>query len=401
MWHTPRVDSGHWSVEMTRTGQRRPDGRAVASINLAAIERNVGRLRALMSPNTALCAVVKADGYGHGAVPVARAAKAGGASSLAVATAAEAMALRATGIGGPLVVLGALTDDELALALRADAEIVVWREEFLRRIGGRQARVHVKLDTGLGRLGSRDAETATEVARCVATSPHLRLVGAMTHFATADEPASPFMAAQLERFARWVDRLRAEHPHVVAHAANSAAMMQNPDSHFDMVRSGMAIYGLNPFDREGLSDDLEPALRLRSYIARIETYEPGESTGYGRAFIACDATRIATIPIGYADGYSRALSACSQVDIAGTLYPVAGWISMDNLTVDLGQADTVREGEEVLLIGPNVSVDDLARWSETINYEVVCRISSRVVRTYHRDGVACEHGGEGAVSRPT
>jgi alanine racemase len=378
---------------------RRPDGRAVASINLAAIERNVGRLRALMSPNTALCAVVKADGYGHGAAPVARAAQAGGASSLAVATAAEAMALRAAGIGDSVVVLGALTDDELALALRADADIVVWRKEFLRRVGGRRARVHVKLDTGLGRLGARDAESATEVARCVARSPHLRLVGAMTHFATADEPGSPFMAEQLERFARWVDRLRTEHPHVVVHAANSAAMMQNSDSHFDMVRSGMAIYGLNPFDREGLSGDLEPALRLSSYIAKVETYEPGESTGYGRAFIASEVTKIATIPIGYADGYSRALSAHGQVDIAGTLYPVAGWISMDNLTVNLGLIDSVREGAEVLLIGPKVSADDIARWSETINYEVVCRIGSRVVRTYHRDGVACEHGGEGGAPR--
>ena len=376
---------------MMRPCQPRPDGRAVASINLAAIERNVGRLRALMSPNTVLCAVVKADGYGHGAVPVALAAQAGGASYLAVATAAEAMALRTSGVGGPLVVLGALTDDELALALRADAEIVVWREEFLRRIGGRQARVHVKLDTGLGRLGTRDADAATEVARCVATSLNLRLVGAMTHFATADEPASPFMAEQLGRFAQWVDRLRTIHPDVVAHVANSAAAMQNPDSHLDMVRSGIAIYGLNPFDREGLSDDLEPALRLRSYIAKIETCEPGESIGYGHAFIAREATRIATIPIGYADGYSRALSDRGQVDIAGKLYPVAGWVSMDNLTVDLGQADTVRDGEEVLLIGPNVSVDDIARWSGTINYEVVCRIGSRVVRTYHRDGVACEH----------
>ncbi|MCW2995087.1 MAG: alr [Conexibacter sp.] len=334
--------------------------------------------------------MVKADAYGHGAVPVARAAQAGGASRLAVATAGEAATLRAAGIGGPLIVLGALTDEELALALRADAEIVVWHESFLRRIGERRARVHVKLDTGLMRLGTRDLEAATEVARHAAASPNLRLLGAMTHLATADEPGSLFVAEQLEQFAQWVARLRGAHPRLVAHAANSAATIQEPDSHFDMVRTGMAIYGLNPFDRDGLAGELEPALSLSSYIADVKVCARGETAGYGRAFVAREATRIAVIPIGYADGYPRALSGRGKVEIAGKCYPVVGWISMDNLAVDLGPTGTPNHGEEVLLIGSNVSVDDIARWAGTINYEVICRIGPRVMRTYHRDGVPSE-----------
>jgi alanine racemase len=341
-----------------------------------------------MAPGAALCAVVKADGYGHGAVPVARAAQAGGATWLAVASAGEASALRAGGVEGRLLVLGALCEAELDEALAVDADVVAWSTDFLWQLGDRPARVHVKLDTGMGRLGSRDPERALELAAAVARSERLQLAGAMTHFATADEPGSPFLAEQLERFAAWARQVRAAHPTVVAHAANSAATIAEPRSHFDLVRTGIAIYGLDPFARGDLAAELEPALSLRSYVAAVKPCAAGESVGYGRTFLAAEPTTIATVPIGYGDGYSRALSNRAEVEIGGVRQPVAGTVSMDNLTVDLGPEPGAAVGDEVTLIGPGLRAEELARWGGTINYEVATRIASRVLRTYHRDGVA-------------
>src|SRR3954470_7815947 len=367
-----------------------PRERAVARVNVAAIERNVARLRASTGAGVALCAVVKADGYGHGAVPAARAALAGGATCLAVATAREAADLRAAGVDAPLLVLGALTAGELAMALEARAEIVAWREDFVRAID-RPARVHVKLDTGMGRLGTRDAGEATRVADAVAAVPHLELSGVMTHFATADEPGDDFMPAQLERFVAWAEPLRARHPGVLLHAANSAATLRDPATHFDLVRTGVAIYGLDPFQRAPADHGLEPALELVSYVAEVKPVAPGESAGYGRRFVAGEPTTLATIPVGYADGVRRGLTNNADVLIGGPRRPLRGTVSMDNVTVDLGaDAAGVERGAEAVLIGARggerVLAEEWARRLRTINYEITCGLSARVPRAYHRDG---------------
>jgi alanine racemase len=364
--------------------------RAVARVNLAAIERNVARLRGATGAGVALCAVVKADGYGHGAVPAARSALAGGATWLAVATAREAAELRAAGLDAPLLVLGALTADELAVALDARAEIIAWREAFVAAID-RPARVHVKLDTGMGRLGTRDAEEATRVAAAVAAAPHLELVGAMTHFATADEPGDDFMPEQLARFAAWAEPLRERHPGIVLHAANSAAVLRDPAAHFDLVRAGVAIYGLDPFQRDPADHGLEPALELCSYVAEVKPVAPGESAGYGRRFVADAPTTLATIPVGYGDGVRRALTNDADVLIGGRRRPLRGTVSMDNVTVDLGADGAgVQRGEEAVLIGARggerILAEEWAARLETINYEIVCGVSARVPRAYHRDG---------------
>ena len=364
--------------------------RAVARVNLAAIERNVARLRGATGAGVALCAVVKADGYGHGAVPTARAALAAGATWLAVATAREAAELRAAGLDAPLLVLGALTADELAVALDARAEIIAWREAFVAAID-RPARVHVKLDTGMGRLGTRDADEATRVAAAVAAAPHLELVGAMTHFATADEPGDDFMPEQLARFAAWAGPLRERHPGIVLHAANSAAVLRDPAAHFDLVRAGVAIYGLDPFQRDPADHGLEPALELCSYVAEVKPVAPGESAGYGRRFVADAPTTLATIPVGYGDGVRRALTNDADVLIGGRRRPLRGTVSMDNVTVDLGaDGARVQRGEEAVLIGARggdrILVEEWAARLQTINYEIVCGISARVPRAYHRDG---------------
>lgn len=355
--------------------------RALARVNVAAIERNCKRLK----PDGALlCAVVKADGYGHGAVRSARAAIAGGAAWLAVAAAGEAVELRAGGIEEPILVMGALTRDELAQALGCGADVVAWDSEFLAWVtqaGG--GRVHVKLDTGMGRLGTRDPALADELVAAIDAHDSLRLGGLMTHFATADDRADPHFAEQLRRFKDWVAR----HPRVLAHAANSAATLREPGAHFNMVRCGVGIYGLDPFGTAG-SSGLEPALSLESWVAAVKPCRAGESAGYGRRFIAARDTVLGVVPIGYGDGYRRGLSNNAEVLLDGQRRPLVGTVSMDNVTVDLGPGSDVRPGARALLLGGSISAEELADRLDTINYEVTCGISARVPRVGHRDGEA-------------
>jgi alanine racemase len=372
--------------------------RALARVNLAAIERNASLLSGGLRPGAALCAVVKADGYGHGAVPVARAALAGGAQSLAVATASEARELRAAGIAAPVLVMGALSDEELPVALAAGAEVVAWSDRFVSQVlrvhggcgGSAPVRVHVKLDTGMGRLGTRALEEAVRVAeRVVAAGPALELAGAMTHFASADEDPE-FTRAQLSRFEPFVRELRARRPGIVAHAANSAGTLRFATSHFDLVRCGIAVYGGDPMNADPAEHGLEPALELTSYVAAIKAAARGESAGYGRRWVAGAKTWVATAPIGYADGIRRALTNNCEVLIGGRRYPLVGTVSMDNITVEVGSGDAVRCGDRVTIIGAQgnerVTAEELARRIGTINYEIFCGVSPRVPRVYHRDG---------------
>lgn len=369
--------------------------RARAAVNIAAIERNCSRLFAALSPPAALCAVVKADGYGHGSIASARAAIAGGASWLAVADGREARELRDAGLRDvPVIAMGALSAVELTEALAAACDVVVWNEEGVSRVqaaGG--GRVHVKLDSGMGRLGTRDAGTASAAVAAATASPDVELAGVMTHFATADERQDEgFFQAQLAAFTEWALPVKAEHPGIVVHAANSAATMREPASHFDMVRCGIAIYGMDPFGADPLEVDLEPALELSSYVAEVKSCRPGESAGYGRRFIASRATSIAVIPIGYGDGWRRGLSGNARVLIDGMSYPLVGTVSMDSITVDLGahEAPERLRGEPAVLIGSNggqrVTAEELAVRLATINYEITCGLTARVPRSYHRDG---------------
>ncbi len=367
--------------------------RAVARINLAAIERNVARLRRELAPGVAFCAVVKADGYGHGAAPVARAALAGGAGWLAVVTAAEATALRDAGIDARLLVLGPLEDDELESALDAGAEVVAWDDATVDRLVrlGRTAAVHLKLDSGMGRLGQRDEVAFERLCDVVADAAPLRLRGVMTHFATADEPDDGFFRTQLERFAAVAERVRARHPGVLAHAANSAATLREPASHFDLVRNGIAIYGMDPFGRDPAEQDLEPALSWQSRLASRKPCDPGDSVGYGRRFVAERTSWIGTVSAGYADGVRRALAeGDASVLIGGRRVPMVGTVSMDSFAVDLAPDSADAVGDVVTLIGDDgderVLAEELASRLGTINYEVTCAIGERVVRVYHRDG---------------
>jgi alanine racemase len=371
--------------------------RALARVNVAAIERNCARLRGKLRGGTELCVVVKADGYGHGAVQSARAALAGGASWLAVACAREARELRDAGVRGVRVlVMGALSPAELKEALAADADVVVWHErdvEAVAAAGG--GRVHVKLDSGMGRLGTRDAAEAARVVAFVRYTAGVELAGLMTHFATADDPDDDgFFVRQLAVFADWAREIKLEHPEILVHAANSAAVLREERAHFDMARCGIAAYGMDPFGEDPYRRELEPALELSSYVAEVKGFAAGESAGYGRRFVAERDTWLAVLPVGYGDGFRRGLSNNAEVLIDGRRYPLVGTVSMDNITVDLGPDPAAGElrGVQAILIGvqdsERITAEEMAARLATINYEVTCALTPRVPRSYHRDGEA-------------
>jgi alanine racemase len=365
--------------------------RALARIDLVAVQGNCTRIKSELEEGTELCAVVKADGYGHGADACAEAALAGGATRLAVATAAEAQTI---GRGFPhirLLTMGALTLEELDVVLEAGSEVAVWRPGFLElvaaraRAHGRPARVHVKYDSGMGRLGNRDPVELMSLVRACAESPDLELAGVWTHLATADDPESEFFDEQLNRFDAVAEAARAEFPSVTIHAANSAAVFRDRRSHFDMVRCGVAIYGLDPFQDDPEERGLRPALSLCSYVADVKHFEPGDTAGYGRTWRANSKTCVGVLPLGYGDGVRRGLSNNADVLVRGQRYPLVGTVSMDNVTVDLGPETDVEPGDEAVLIGSQgeetILSEELAARLGTINYEITCGISARVPRT--------------------
>lgn len=358
--------------------------RALARVRTGAIEANCALLCSKLSQGTALCVVVKADGYGHGILTAARAAMRGGASWLAVATAQEAAALRAGGIAAPTLVMGAMSGKEADIALEADADVVVWERGSLDAIADRGPRVHVKLDTGMGRLGTKDVDEARRLVEAAARHERATLAGVMTHLATADELGDEHFPRQVERFRAFAEEVRSDHPDVIAHAANSAATLRDPSSHFDMVRCGVAVYGLDPFQQDAGAQGLEPSLSLETYVAAVKPFDPGESAGYGRRWIAQEPTLVATLPIGYGDGWRRGLTNDCDVLIGGQRHPLVGTVSMDNVTVDLGPGSDVKVGDQAVLIGDQdglcIPCEEVARRLDTINYEVTCGLTARVPR---------------------
>jgi alanine racemase len=365
--------------------------RAVARIDAGAVERNCVRLRRELG-EAELCAVVKADGYGHGADACASAALAGGATRLAVATGPEAAQIGRRFPQVPLLTMGALTPEDLDTALAAGSEVAVWREGFRQlasargRAQGTRVRVHVKHDSGMGRLGTPDPADVLALARACAEDPMLELTGVWTHFATADEPGGDegYFDLQLERFGTVVEAVKAEFPGILAHAANSAAVFRDPRSHFDMARCGVAIYGLDPFQGDPGEHGLAPALSLRSHVADVKRFAAGASAGYGRTWRAAAETCVGVLPLGYGDGVRRGLSNNAEVLVGGRRYPLVGTVSMDNVTVDLGPDTEVEPGAEAVLIGEQgedaIRAEEVARRLGTINYEVTCGISARVPR---------------------
>jgi alanine racemase len=366
--------------------------RALARIDLDAVRANCRRLVAELGEGPELCAVVKADGYGHGAEDCAAAALDGGASRLAVASAGEAEQIGRRLGAARLLTMGALGAEEVDVALGAGSELALWREGFREllaaraRARGRPVRVHVKHDSGMGRLGTADPAEVLALARACEADPDLELAGVWTHLATADEPDSDagFFDRQLDRFEQVAAAVRAEFPSVTLHAANSAAVFRDARSHLDMARCGIAIYGLDPFQGDPAARGLRPALSLVSYLADVKRFPAGASAGYGRTWTAPEDRWVGIVPLGYGDGFRRALGNRAEVLVGGRRRPVVGTVSMDNIAIDLGSETDARPGDEVVLIGAQgeeeIRAEELAALLGTINYEVTCSISARVPR---------------------
>jgi alanine racemase len=365
----------------------------LVEVDLSAIAANVAEACRLAGHGTEVMAIVKADAYGHGAVPVARAALRAGASWLGVATPEEAVPLRAARVASPILVLGPIAPEQAELvAIHALEQCVsdpAQAEALDRaaRASGRTLSLHLKVDTGMGRVGlpSGRVRWAAEKIRALSS---VRLSGLMTHFADAEAEEPAFAREQLRRFAEAEQALRhAGANRLIRHAANSAALLCLPESRLDLVRPGIMLYGYDPRGRHYAAESvLRPALRFRTLISQIAAVPRGASVSYGRTFVAPRDLIVATLPVGYADGWGRLLSNRGQVLIRGRRVPIVGRVCMDMTMVDVTDLPEVRVGDEVVLIGrqgaEDITADEVAELQGTISYEVLCRIGPRVPRVY-------------------
>lgn len=367
-----------------------------AEVDLRAIAHNTQQLKKLLAPRTELMAIVKANAYGHGAVPVASTALANGASWLGVATLEEALELRQNGITAPILILGYLSPEDARAVVEADISQTIFALEQARALSqaaqtlGRQARLHLKIDTGMGRLGFLPQETIA-AARAIAELPGVTLEGIFTHFANADARDKTYTWQQLQIFNRVLVDLEREGIRIPwKHAANSGALIDLPATHFNLVRAGISLYGHYPseeVDKGKLS--LLPAMAFKTRVILVKEVPAGSYISYGCTFCTDRPTKVATLPVGYADGYSRLLSNRAEVLVRGRRAPVIGRVCMDYCMIDVTAIPEVEVGDEVVLFGRQgeacLPVEEVAGWLGTINYEVLCMISHRVRRLYLSD----------------
>lgn len=365
---------------------------AWAEIDLSAIEHNTRVLKSLTRQGTLFMAVVKADGYGHGAEQVARASLSAGADRLGVATVMEAMALRAAGIAAPIHLLSEPPETAISEVLEHRLIPTVTTREFAVALGraaavrGVEAPFHLKIDTGMNRIGIR-AEDASEFAAGLLGFPGLALEGTFTHFATADVPGDWDVERQLQRFRQALDEMRTEglDPGIV-HAANSPATALVPESHFDMVRCGIALYGLHPSPATRGRLDIRPAMSIKARASLVKKVGMGEGVSYGLTYRTASPTVIATLPMGYADGLHRVLSNSMEVLADGRRLRQVGRICMDQFMVEVPRGVDLARGDEIVLVGTQgaetIVMDELAELAGTINYELACAFGARLERIH-------------------
>jgi alanine racemase len=368
--------------------------RVKANVNLDAIYRNLTRIKALLPETTKLCAVIKTDGYGHGAVPIAKKTK-GVADWFAVATTEEALELREAGVKEPILILGFTASDCFESLIVNDIRPTIYEVEDAKALSqvakklGKVAKLHIKLDTGMGRLGFwADSEQSVEQILEISKLENLEIEGMFTHFAKADELDKTSVNHQLELFEHMAETLKARGLQIpILHCANSAGIIDSHGRNFNMARAGIIVYGLYPSDevcKERL--ELEPALELKSHIVYLKKVEAGRGISYGSTFITDKKMKIATIPVGYGDGYPRLLSNKGSVLIRGQRVPILGRVCMDQFMVDVTNVEGVCRGDEVTLIGKDgneeILADEIAKLTGTINYEVVCDLGKRIPRFY-------------------
>ena len=363
-------------------------------INLPNIAHNIRQIRHLLKPETELLAVVKANAYGHGAERIAFTVLDAGANRLGVATLGEGVQLRKAGIMAPVMVLGYVASDQAEVAIKYNICQTVYSFAAAQAISlkaqekNKTATVHIKVDTGMGRIGFLpSAESVEEVCR-ILSLPNLYVEGIYTHFSTADENDKEYTLQQMRQFDDFVAEIEARGYKIpIKHAANSAAIIDMPETHYDMVRAGMIMYGYYP-STEVSSDkiDIIPALSLKCRVSCVKKVPAGTAISYGRKYVTEDERIIASLPLGYADGYSRAFAKNGEILLRGRRVPIVGTICMDQLMVDVTKLGGVNIGEKAVVIGrqgnDEITIEELAEKTNTINYEIICMLSERIPRRY-------------------
>ena len=377
--------------------------RVYARVDLDAIASNMEQMKQNLKENTQIMAVIKADGYGHGAVQIAQMLEnVDYVWGYAVATLDEAVVLKSEGMKKPVLVLGCVFPDQYLEMLKYDIRMNVYTEEMAEAISQMAARegvtayMHIKLDTGMTRLGFDTSIESVEAIHRISNMKNVCLEGIFTHFAKADEEDKTFTQKQIDEFLWMTEQLK--NKKVIfqyEHCANSAAIIDVPNAHFDLVRAGISTFGLYP--SEDVNKDivrLKPALALKSHVANVKNIETGIPISYGGSFVSEQPMKIATIPVGYADGYPRNLSNVGYVLIRGKRAPIVGRVCMDQFMVDVTDIDGVSFGDNVTLIGRDgnetITVEDLSELSGRFNYEFICDLGKRIPRVYVKDGKIAE-----------
>lgn len=373
----------------------------VAKIYIENYLHNILFIRSLYPKNIKICVPVKAQAYGHGAITMAKAAFRCGVEFFAVATVNEGRELRENGIANPIVLLGIASEDDVADVVRYELSALVHSKQYLSLIQtcadqqGKVAPVHIKVDTGMGRIGCTPSQ-APMLASYIQSCSALHLEGLCTHLCVSDSLKKEdiqFTHHQIKVFKQVISSLKKEGISPgITHCSNSGAVFLHPQACFDMIRPGIAVYGYLPnpeikkeFEKKGNSMKLIPVMELLSTIVQVKTVQKDQSISYGKTWVATHTTRIATVPLGYADGVRRRFSPGIKVTIAGHKYPVVGRVCMDQCMVDIGLESQISEGDEVIFFGPKPqcnTADDLAQLDDTISYEILCSIGNRVKREY-------------------
>ncbi|HPU63875.1 MAG TPA: alanine racemase [Mobilitalea sp.] len=368
--------------------------RAQVNINLDAIRSNINEIRRHLKKDTKLMVIVKADAYGHGAVAVSKALENGLADAFGVAIIEEAVELRKAGITKPILILGFTPKEQFDLVVSYDVIQTVYQYEMAQELSkeaikqGKTAKIHIKVDTGMSRLGFSDSQESITEIKKISTLKGLYIEGIFSHFANADEKDKSSVNDQIRRFNDFYRQLENEGIHIpIRHMANSAGVIEFPNAQYEMVRCGIVTYGLYPSEYVNHSfANLIPAMELKSHVVYIKEVPPGTGISYGSTYITKRKTKVATIPVGYADGYSRNLSNVGKVIIRGKYAPIIGRICMDYFMVDVTDIEDVTQGDTVTLLGKDgdcvISAKTLALWSHSFPYEMVCTVGKRIPRVF-------------------
>ncbi|TCK92882.1 alanine racemase [Natranaerovirga hydrolytica] len=367
--------------------------RVYAQVDMDSIVHNLKEINKIKDSKSELMAIIKADGYGHGAIPVSKVLLNNGADRLGVALAEEGIALRKNNIKAPILILGFTPENQILELLKYDLTQTVFKiemAEMLSKMAKRHsltAKIHIKVDTGMGRIGFEPDDESIKAIKHIKSLPNLEIEGIFTHFSRADEIDPQYTDQQIYQFENFINTLEDDGIKIpIKHASNSAGLLKFKNAHYELTRVGIAVYGLYPSKDLNNTIHLKPSLSLKSHIIFLKKVKGGTPISYGGTYIASQDSVIATIPVGYGDGYPRALSSKGRVLINGEHAPIVGRICMDQLMVDVTHIKGVQDGDEVVLIGTQknaqITVDEIAHLTDTINYEILCGLGKRIPRVY-------------------